>query len=107
MQGRLYDLGKYPAAVPSDDNGQIVGELYAIKNPDEFDWAIAQLDDYEGIDNEDGEAPLYRRELATIALDSGEMAEAWVYWYARPVAGCPVIESGDLLQYLQDKLNKG
>jgi len=65
VKGKLYDMGEYPAAIPTNDDGFIQGELYQIKNEAEFSWAIGQLDDYEGVTPEPGEEQLYRRELAS------------------------------------------
>ena len=43
IRGKLYDLGEYPAAVPDSADAFIVGELYKIRHPEEFEWALAQL----------------------------------------------------------------
>jgi gamma-glutamylcyclotransferase (GGCT)/AIG2-like uncharacterized protein YtfP len=101
-KGRLYDLGTYPAAKPSNDEFYIVGELYRINHPDELSWAFAQLDDYEGINTEPGQIALYRREITTIYL-SDHTTEAWVYWYNGDVSQHPALDTGDLLAYLQQK----
>ena len=104
VKGLLYDLGAYPAAVPDDGSRYIVGELYAIRHQDELGWALAQLDDYEGINPGEGEESLYRRALVTVeCTDTGEQKEAWIYWYARPIVHAPIIESGDVLEYLKSK----
>jgi gamma-glutamylcyclotransferase (GGCT)/AIG2-like uncharacterized protein YtfP len=100
VRGRLYDLGEYPAAVPSDEQVFIVGELYIIKNEGEFSWAIGQLDDYEGVIVEPGEKQLYRRELADIICEE-KTRRAWIYWYNGDVQGKPFIASGDILDYLK------
>jgi len=102
IKGKLYDMGEYPAAVPTDDDFFIVGELYKINHPEEFNWAMAQLDDYEGLNTENNELPLYRREPATIYLNGGTET-AWVYWFNDDTKGRPVVASGDVLQYLQQK----
>ena len=72
------------------------------RNPQEFSWAIGQLDDYEGLNVEEGETPLYKRE-EVIAYRKGEPYTAWIYWYNRDITGKPEIESGDVLEYLQKK----
>jgi gamma-glutamylcyclotransferase (GGCT)/AIG2-like uncharacterized protein YtfP len=102
VKGRLYDLGDYPAAAPTTDEKFISGELYCINNPLEFSWAIGQLDDYEGLDTEEGEIALYKREEVT-TYQNGKPHIAWIYWYNKDLTGKPEIESGDLLQYLQQK----
>ncbi len=104
VQGKLYDLGDYPAAIPSDEPFFIVGELYTIKQEQEFDWALAQLDDYEGVDASYDEPALYKREVATVHLQNGDTADAWVYWYSASVEGKPIVASGDVLEYNFSKL---
>lgn len=99
VKGLIYDMGEYPAAIPADTNATIVGELYRIKEVDEFDWAMGQLDDYEGIHPELGEEQLYRRERAEILLSDGQKTEAWIYWYNGDTSGKPLVASGDILQY--------
>ncbi len=95
-------MGEYPAAVPSEKDQYIIGELYRINNSDEFEWAMAQLDDYEGVNVEHGDTPLYRRERTTVYTNDGQ-TEAWVYWFNRDTSGKPNIESGDVLEYMKNK----
>ncbi|MCG7857387.1 gamma-glutamylcyclotransferase family protein [Flavihumibacter sp.] len=103
VMGLLYDMGEYPAAVATDSDARIVGELYRIREVDEFEWAMAQLDDYEGVAPEDGEPQLYRREKTTVILPNGSTTEAWIYWYSGDVSGRPRVTSGDVLEYLRAK----
>lgn len=102
VKGRLFDLGEYPAAAPVQDDSFIIGELYIIKDENEFSWAIAQLDDYEGVVVEAGEQPLYRREIVDVFFNDA-IVPAWIYWYNGDVSGKPIIESGDVMQYLSQK----
>lgn len=102
VKGKLYDLVEYPAALPTTDDHFIIGELYEANSRDEFDWAISQLDDYEGVHPEEGEVQLYERALTTVYTDKGEFT-AWIYWYKCDVTGKPVIESGDVLEYMRQK----
>ena len=102
VKGRLYDLGDYPAALPATDDHFIIGELYQANSPDEFNWAISQLDDYEGVHPEEGEVQLYERTVTTVYTNDGEYP-AWIYWYKCDVTDKPVIESGDVLEYLRQK----
>ena len=90
------------AASSTDEEKFISGELYSINNPLEFSWAIGQLDDYEGLNTEEDETPLYKRE-EVIAYQNGEPYIAWIYWFNGDLSSKPEIESGDLLQYLQQK----
>lgn len=102
VKGRLYDLGTYPAGVPAEEEAYITGELYRIREDNEFSWAMGQLDDYEGVDPEAEEERLYRRDIAEVDCE-GQTIKAWIYWYSGDVSGRPVISSGDMLQYLRDK----
>ena len=102
VKGKLFDMGEYPAAVPTTENIFITGELYTIKQENEFSWAIGQLDDYEGLNVEAGEVQLYRRELTEVYFDN-KITHAWIYWYNADVKGRPLIDSGDLMKYIQGK----
>jgi gamma-glutamylcyclotransferase (GGCT)/AIG2-like uncharacterized protein YtfP len=102
VKGRLFDNGSYPVAQATTDDHYINGELYELNNPDEFGWAIEQLDDYEGLNVDPGEVPLYHR-AEVEAFTGGTPTEAWIYWYNQSVENMPAIESGDVLKYLQQK----
>ena len=103
VKGKFFDAGTNPVAVPATEDGSFIhGELYVVNNPDEFGWAIAQLDDYEGMNVEAGEQPLYRREV-TEAFQDGKGSPAWIYWFNGNTAGMPAIDFGDILKYLQEK----
>ena len=106
VKGVLYDLGPYPAAIPVNNDNYIVGELYEIKNKGEYGYALAQLDDYEGVDPLEGETKFYRREPVEVFVED-HIIRAWIYWYNQPVEGYPVIASGDVLEYLQQKNKNG
>ena len=101
-KGKLYDLGDYPAAIPVSEDYFILGELYTIKNEQEFSWAMAQLDDYEGLNVEANEERLYQRKITDVFIND-LVTSAWVYWYIGDVTGKPVIASGDILEYLNNK----
>ena len=98
VKGKLYDMGEYPAAIATDENSFIVGELYEINDEEEFDWALAQLDDYEGLNVEIDEEALYKRELATVFI-ADKKEQAWIYWFAGSVEVKPNIENGYMLEY--------
>jgi gamma-glutamylcyclotransferase (GGCT)/AIG2-like uncharacterized protein YtfP len=102
VKGELYDLGTYPAARPTDNNKFIIGELYRIRNEKEFAWAIGQLDDYEGVHVGSDEMQLYRRDVSEVLIDN-KTTNAWIYWYYGDVHDKPIIESGDVLQYMDQK----
>lgn len=102
VQGKLFQLPEFPAGVPSEDQSLIKGELYTIKIPAECSWAIAQLDDYEGVQAEEGQSPLYRRALTNVHFNN-EQTQAWIYWYNGSIEAGQLIEGGDLLAYLQQK----
>jgi gamma-glutamylcyclotransferase (GGCT)/AIG2-like uncharacterized protein YtfP len=104
VKGKLLDKGTYPVAKPTDEEKFIIGELYEINKPEEFSWAIEQLDDYEGLNMEPGEAPLYKREAVSV-IQNNTATEAWIYWYAKEVNGLVEIASGDVLEYTQQKTN--
>lgn len=102
VKGNLYDLGQYPAAIPTTEDHFIIGELYKANSDEEFNWAISQLDDYEGVYPEEGEEQLYYRELTTVYANNHEYT-AWIYWYKKDLTGMPRVESGDVLEYARRK----
>lgn len=69
---RLFDLGRYPAAVP-DAAGAVAGELYRVIDP--ALWA--RLDSAEG--------PQYHRGEARVRLAGGREVVAQMYWYVGPL----------------------
>lgn len=102
VKGVLYDMGAYPVALPAAEDVFIQGELYNIARPEEFSYAIGQLDDYEGVNAEEGEAAFYKREATTVYCN-GQQYTAWVYWFTGNTNGLPQIIHGDVLQYLKEK----
>ena len=97
IQGALFDLGLYPAAVPAPD-GHIWGEVYEITDPT---VVMAALDDIEGYRHDDPDRSLYRRTQADVTLPDGTQARAWVYFYNAPLGRAPRIASGDYLEHVK------
>lgn len=92
VQGLLYDTGAYPAAVPSNSpNARICGELYELNAPDDaWPW----LDEYEGCLPGRQTDSLFIRRLVAVRQDGAADAQAWIYWYDKPVDGFDLIEGG-------------
>ena len=93
----LFDLGIYPAAVPSPD-GRVWGEVYAMADSAEV---LAALDDIEGYRSDDPDRSLYSREQTEVTLPDGTRARAWVYFYNAPLGRAPRIPSGDYLEHVK------
>ncbi len=53
----------------------------------DFSYVFGQLDDYEGLIVEQGEKPLYRRELTQVYHDDGIVTDAWIYWFNGDISG--------------------
>jgi gamma-glutamylcyclotransferase (GGCT)/AIG2-like uncharacterized protein YtfP len=102
VRGKLFDMGSYPAGIPTAENQFIQGEIYRIKEENEFSWAIGQLDDYEGVTVEPDEVQLYRREITDVFMN-GQVTQAWIYWYNGETNGRTMISSGDMLEYIRQK----
>jgi gamma-glutamylcyclotransferase (GGCT)/AIG2-like uncharacterized protein YtfP len=99
VKGRFYFNGKMPVAVPTTDEHYITGELYTIRETSDFEWAISQLDDYEGLNVMPGEKPSYCRKEVPVIINGKEVT-AWIYWYNKDVEGMPEIETGEVLKYI-------
>ena len=102
VRGQLFDMGRYPAGISTNDDNFIIGELYQAIKEHEFSWAIGQLDDYEGVSVESDEVQLYRREITEVHLNE-QLIPAWIYWYNGDVHGRIMIASGDMMEYMQQK----
>ena len=96
IEGALFDLGLYPAAIPAE--GRVHGEVFELTEPQEV---LPALDEIEGYRPDATDASLYLRRRALVHLDDDTTAEAWVYFYNAPLAAAPRIESGDYLAYLK------
>ena len=94
VQGKLYDCGEYPGAVPTTAHHVITGELYALRNTAHVEEAINALDEYEGCLPAAPHQSLFRREPAAVQYNN-QVIQAWVYWYNRDTTGMPWIRSGD------------
>ena len=79
IAGRLYDLGEFPAVVldgPETEN--VAGEVLLLpRDPD----VLTRLDAYEEYWPEDPASSLFKRVMATVALNSGSLERCWVYVY--------------------------
>jgi gamma-glutamylcyclotransferase (GGCT)/AIG2-like uncharacterized protein YtfP len=102
VRGLLYDMGSYPAAIPTNEDSFIIGELYDLKPSSDFSWAIEQLDAYEGVDPEEGEVQLYKREVAEIFYND-HTTTAWIYWFAGTIEDQPAIMSGNVFDFIHRK----
>lgn len=90
FDGRLYDLGAYPGAVPGESTVQ--GELFRLEDPDVLDL----LDQYEGYHPGQGaHCPFIRRRVTVGPMEE----EAWVYWYTGAVDERPEVTSGSWVEY--------
>lgn len=93
----LFDLGLYPAAIPSPD-GRVWGELYEMADAAAV---LPVLDDIEGYRPDDPDRSLYVRSEVTVTLTDGVQHPAWVYFYNAPLGRADRIASGDYLQHVK------
>jgi gamma-glutamylcyclotransferase (GGCT)/AIG2-like uncharacterized protein YtfP len=97
IQGALFDLGLYPAAVPAPD-GHVWGEVYEMTDSARV---LAALDEIEGYRAEDPDRSLYTRSVAEVLLPDSTIADAWVYFYNAPLGKAQRIASGDYLEHVK------
>lgn len=98
MNGELYDVDGYPAAVPAE-SGFIKGELYLLDNPEQ---TLSALDVYEECAALFPAPHEYIRCRQTVILPNRRSLIAWTYLYNRPTDGLQRIPSGDYLHYLRE-----
>jgi gamma-glutamylcyclotransferase (GGCT)/AIG2-like uncharacterized protein YtfP len=97
INGKLFDLGIYPAAVPATD-ARVRGEVFEITDPPQV---LAALDRIEGHRPAEPERSLYNRVRVSATLDDGRTEEVWVYFYNAPLGRAPRITSGDYVEHLK------
>jgi gamma-glutamylcyclotransferase (GGCT)/AIG2-like uncharacterized protein YtfP len=97
IQGALFDVGLYPAAIPAND-GRVRGEVHEMMEPG---VVLPALDEIEGYSVSEPVTSLYTREEVPVTLDDGRVLDAWVYFYNAPLGRAERIESGDYLQHLK------
>lgn len=102
IKGFLYDLGDYPAAIATSEEAFVTGELYEVKDDNEFHQAIELLDIYEETGTEEGEGELYKREITEVIYNN-MTDRAWIYWYNKSIVGQPLIPSGDVMDVIEVK----
>lgn len=100
IEGALFDLGLFPAAIPSP-GGHIQGEVYEVNdNPS----VMAKLDEIEGFRPSEPDTSLYTRLQTAVTLDDGSTLEqVWVDLYNAPLGRAQLIPSGDYLEHLRPK----
>ena len=97
IRAALFDLGIYPAAIPSEDNSKVWGETYETSDAASV---LAVLDEIEGYRPSEPDRSLYTRVLADVTLEDGRVQQAWTYFYNAPLGRAQRIESGDYLDHL-------
>ena len=89
--GKMFSLGGYPGAIPSDES-VIQGQLLSYEHLNEKEWneVLKVVDYYEGSS--------YEREIVEVSLSDGTITEAWMYFNIHDDSlprRCPHIPSGD------------
>jgi gamma-glutamylcyclotransferase (GGCT)/AIG2-like uncharacterized protein YtfP len=97
IRAALFDLGIYPAAVPTDDDSTVRGEVYHMLDAAAV---LSALDEIEGFRPNEPERSLYLRVLTNVTLDDGRELTAWAYFYNAPLGRAERISSGDYLEHL-------
>jgi gamma-glutamylcyclotransferase (GGCT)/AIG2-like uncharacterized protein YtfP len=97
IAGALFDLGIYPAAVPTSD-ARVWGEVYRMAHPT---IVLQALDELEGCRADEPESSLYTRALTPVTLQDGRVVDAWAYFYNAPLGRAERIHSGDYLEHLK------
>jgi gamma-glutamylcyclotransferase (GGCT)/AIG2-like uncharacterized protein YtfP len=91
IRGLLYDLGKYPGALPSKE-GEVKGELYELENGSTH---LIELDRVEGYDPANPEKSLFVRSLTDVKLSDQKSTRAWFYFLPSKPSKGRLISSGD------------
>ncbi|KAA9038203.1 gamma-glutamylcyclotransferase [Ginsengibacter hankyongi] len=99
VKGTVSNVNGELLASPGDGESFIEGELFKLNDEHDFSYVFGQLDDYEGLIVEQGEQPLYRRELIKVYIDGEADTNAWIYWYNGEVLDTPTIAAGNIGEF--------
>jgi gamma-glutamylcyclotransferase (GGCT)/AIG2-like uncharacterized protein YtfP len=98
LQGKLYEVNGYPAAIESNNSqDKVYGEIYKILNSC---LLLPELDAYEECTQQFPEPHEYIRKKLAITLFDESNVSAWVYIFNHNVQNLTSINSGDYLNYL-------
>jgi gamma-glutamylcyclotransferase (GGCT)/AIG2-like uncharacterized protein YtfP len=90
--GVLYDLGRYPGAVPdAHAKSRIAGTVMVLPEDENF---LGLLDEYEGFDPLAADSSEFVRERQRVELSDGRRLECWFYRYNGKLAEPRTIASG-------------
>jgi len=99
MQGKLFEIDDYPAAILSDSlEDKVYGELYRIIRRGKL---LLLLDEYEGCNKRSPRPHEYIRKKIPVSHSNGQSTPAWVYLYNRPIKRMKQIESGDYVSFIR------
>lgn len=102
----MYAVASFPGIVQTDfaDN-KVYGELMYIK-PRMFNETISLVDMLEGYVKENKRNSMYLRKKVVVKTECGELVEAWVYVWNRPIHD-PIrqfkVDNGSWLDWLQNR----
>ncbi len=91
VRGRLFDAGKYPAAIPWGRE-IVYGELWQL--PENVGDLLEVLDTYEGCAQTSPHPYPYRRDVIEAQLSCGGTRRAWIYLWNSDVAVLDPIPDG-------------
>ncbi len=101
VPGRLFHLGEYPGAVPSERSGdRVQGKVFWLDS-DHALWR--EMDAYEGYDPVRPDQCEFYRVEATASMDTGKPLPVWIYWYRGPTSESAWIAGGDYLKFLKSQ----
>jgi gamma-glutamylcyclotransferase (GGCT)/AIG2-like uncharacterized protein YtfP len=100
ISAALFDLGIYPAAIPTADGSTVSGEVYEMLDAPAV---LAALDEIEGYRAAEPERSLYTRVRTDVSVEDGRTVQAWAYFYNAPLGRAQRIASGDYLEHLNVK----
>lgn len=98
LQGKLYEVNGYPAAIESNNpQDKVYGEIYKMRNSD---LLLPELDAYEECTRQFPTPHEYIRKKLIITLCDANKVRAWVYIFNHNIQNLTPINSGDYLNYL-------
>lgn len=98
--GNLYDVGHYPGAIyDSRSDEKVFGDIILLENTEEV---FKKLDAYEGVGLEYAQPNEYLRKVVEVFMED-QTLKCWAYLYNHSVYRLKKIDSGNYVQYLQNR----
>jgi gamma-glutamylcyclotransferase (GGCT)/AIG2-like uncharacterized protein YtfP len=100
-EGTLLAVSYYPALIlRRHGEGRVIGELFRLRNSD---MILQRLDRYQRSSRSDPQPHPFRKSIISVRDREEQQVQAWAWLWNQPAGGFEVIESGDYIQWWNER----